>query len=243
MPFILYKVEPEGMLPFEVVTCVVADRLTHCISAPHIDTTFAPVYFQLMSDSLRLFIALELPSNVLTRLEQLQQTLRTRLPDKTARWVRPSGIHLTLKFIGNVPSQQVDAIVTAMIAAAEGIPPFELSVQSLGAFPNPQAARVLWISLEGALHDLGNLQKAVEQHIVPLGYPTEKRPFHPHLTLARVRRNSSRKERQHLGALLMSAESSLLATWQVTAVSLMRSQLRAGGAIYTQLAEATLTAM
>jgi 2'-5' RNA ligase len=194
-----------------------------------------------MSTLLRLFIALELPPHVLEALEATQRDLRPRVPERAARWVRPEGIHLTLKFLGDVPAGQVDAVGAAMREAARDHAPFELRAEGLGVFPNPQKARVLWVGVKGELETLGRLQASVEEHVAPLGYPTESRSFSAHLTLARASRNASRAEQEALGGLVGSSDVGTLVAWQVGAVNLMRSQLKPGGAVYTRLAEAVLT--
>jgi 2'-5' RNA ligase len=194
-----------------------------------------------MSNSLRLFIALELPPQVLEALEATQRDLRAQVPERAARWVRPGGIHLTLKFLGDVPAERVDAVETAIRRAVKGHSPFELRAEGLGVFPNPQKARVLWVGVEGELEALGRLRASVEDHVAPLGYPTESRSFSAHLTLARASRNASRAEQEALGGLVAGSDVRTLAVWQVGEVSLMRSQLKPGGAVYTRLAEAALT--
>jgi len=194
-----------------------------------------------MSKPLRLFIALELPARVLGALETLQGDLRTQVPERAARWVRPAGIHLTLKFLGDVPAGQVDAITAGIREAAKPHAPFALQAEGLGVFPNPRRARVLWVGVGGEVEALRDLHASVEGQIVPLGYPAEERAFRGHLTLARVARNASRTEQEALGELAARCDLGLLASWQVDSVSLMRSQLKPGGAVYTRVAEAALT--
>jgi 2'-5' RNA ligase len=194
-----------------------------------------------MSNALRLFIALELPTPVLEALEAVQGDLRARLPDRAARWVRPEGIHLTLKFLGDVPSEQVDDIAGALRTCVKGYDPIELRVEGLGVFPNPRRARVLWTGVGGDVDALRRLHASVEQHIAPVGYPTESRRFNPHLTLARARRNATPAEREAIGTLVSDHDVGHLATWEVSSVGLIRSQLKPSGAVYTQLAQATLT--
>jgi 2'-5' RNA ligase len=194
-----------------------------------------------MSKPLRLFIALELPSSVLGALETLQSDLRAQVPERAARWVRPAGIHLTLKFLGDVPAEQVDAITAGIHEATKNHAPFTLQAEGLGVFPNPRRARVLWVGVGGEIEALRNLHASVEEYIVPLGYPAEERKFRGHLTLARAARHASRAEQEALGELAARSDLGLLASWQVESVSLVRSQLKPGGAVYTQVAEAALT--
>lgn len=193
-----------------------------------------------MSKPLRLFIALELPAQVLEALTALQDDLRSQVPERAARWVRPAGIHLTLKFLGDVPAEQVDAIAAGIREASKGHAPFALQAERLGVFPNPRRARVLWVGVGGEVEALRSLHASVEEHIVPLGFPAEERKFRGHLTLARAARNASRAEQEALGELAVRADLGLVASWQVGSVSLIRSQLKSGGAVYTRMADVAL---
>jgi 2'-5' RNA ligase len=189
----------------------------------------------------RLFIAIELPSSVLAQLAEIQEHLNKRTPPGTVRWVNPDGIHLTLKFLGDVSVTKRDSLEKALLKAVEGHKPFTLSTGSLGCFPNANRPRVAWISLQNQVEALTALRDAVERLIAPLGYPTEDRPFSPHLTLGRVKREASRNNIQRLGELITTSPTPPAQRWQVTSVSLIRSELRPTGAVYTPLFHAPLT--
>ena len=100
------------------------------------------------SEMWRLFIAIELPDSALALLGQLQANLKERTPAQSVRWVAPGSIHLTLKFLGDVPTPDVDAIRFALGETVKGHAPFELSTGSLGCFPNATRPRVIWIGIE-----------------------------------------------------------------------------------------------
>jgi 2'-5' RNA ligase len=193
-----------------------------------------------MSERWRLFIAIEPPPPVLEAVRGAQTDLKRRVPDGVARWVKPEGVHLTLKFLGDVPQNQLDDLQSVLSDAAAGLQRFALYVQGVGCFPNTRRPRVVWLGLGGDLESLSTLQARVEEHVVPLGYPTEDRAFHPHLTLARADRRASRDDLSALGELIERTTSGKLADWPVGALSLMRSQLRPGGAVYTQVHEVVL---
>ena len=188
----------------------------------------------------RLFIAIELPPHVLAHLAALQEWLRERVPPRTVRWVAPQSIHLTLKFLGDVPIRQRDALQDALAQAVHAHAPFELAAGGLGCFPNPNRPRVAWVGVHQNPDALRRLRDAVETHIAPLGYPTEKRPFHPHLTLGRVRRDARRQDAQALGTLIAKSALPQREKWTVREVTLIRSQLRPSGAVYTPLFHAPL---
>jgi RNA 2',3'-cyclic 3'-phosphodiesterase len=192
-----------------------------------------------LEDTRRLFIAIELPRDILRTVEKVQNQLKATIPPRAAKWVRPEGIHLTLKFLGDVPLLQIDAVVEEMQAAVRGHTPFFLTIEGLGCFPNTKNPRVLWLGLTGDVRDLAALQAGIEEHITPLGYPAEDRGFHPHLTLARSARDARRNELAGIGK---AAEKGLgtLGSWRIDAVSLMRSDLHPDGAVYTQAAHILL---
>jgi 2'-5' RNA ligase len=194
-----------------------------------------------MVDKWRLFIAVELPPAVLSLLSQVQEQLKKRTPPGTVRWVNPDGIHLTLKFLGDVPVGQRGELERALTTAVQGHAPFTLSVSDLGCFPNPRQPRVVWVGIHETSGALLALRNAVEEHIAPQGYPTEDRAFSPHLTVGRVRREARRADVQKLGELVAGTPSSEESQrWQVTSVSLIRSELKPGGAVYTPLVHAPL---
>ncbi len=192
-------------------------------------------------EKIRTFVAIELPQDAIASLDQLQADLKRRLDTRAVRWVKPHGIHLTLKFLGNVPADQMDEVADALWAACEGVPPFDVELARMGCFPNVRRPRVIWVGVAGDLATLRRLRDAVEEHIAPLGYPTERRPFQPHLTLGRLKRASPREARQ-IGAEIAATELGVLARVHVDEVSLMRSDLSPAGAKYTRLAAVRLEA-
>ncbi len=190
---------------------------------------------------IRAFIAIELDEPVKTALADVQRRLREAMPRDSVRWVRPGGVHLTLKFLGNVPAGQVADITRAIEAAAgQGIAPFSLTIGQLGCFPNLRRPRVVWVGVQEPTGALARLQGAVEKHIAPLGYPTEKRPFSPHLTLGRTQRRASPADVRRIGEVVGAAGVGQLAAMEVRAVGLIRSDLKPTGAVYTRLAEVLL---
>lgn len=197
-----------------------------------------------MPETLRLFVALELPDPALEALAALQARLQADPAGRAARWVRPEGIHLTLKFLGEVPAGRQADITRAVEAAADGQAPLALEVAGLGCFPNPGQPRVAWAGLGGDLAGLAALQRATERALNPLGFPPEKRGFSPHLTLGRLRREASPAEARALGALITRSAADLggaaLAGWTAGELSLIRSELERSGARYTRLAAAPL---
>lgn len=181
---------------------------------------------------LRLFVAIELGAEVCRALGALQRELRNRGLDRL-RWVRPEGIHLTLKFLGETPADRLPAIEAALEPAVAGVPPHELFLGRLGTFGgrNP---RVVWVSVEGKVEPLKRLHEQVEAAMGELGFPPEDREFRPHLTLARVRPEGARQVARALVEAVGSVAVPAIPI-VVRELSLMQSRLGPGGAVYTRL--------
>jgi 2'-5' RNA ligase len=192
-----------------------------------------------MAGSLRLFVAIELPADLLARLSDVQHTLQRDTALARLRWVRPEGIHLTLKFLGETPATRQKDIEGAVARGSTGIAPFELRLGRLGRFGGRGSPRVVWVDLAGDVEPLLRLQSQVEKELAQLRYPPEGRPFSPHLTLARVPPEIARDV---AGPLEAAVEEATVpgATMRVESVALMRSELKPAGALYTRLFEARL---
>jgi len=188
-----------------------------------------------VSEEIRAFIAIEMPDEVRAGLSSLQRKLRPG-QHPYVKWVHPEGIHLTLKFLGNIRRDQVSPIEEALSQASTGVSPFQLQLGGLGAFPNLARPRVIWVAMTGDLEQLATLQRGIEQCLIPLGFARESRPFAPHLTLGRLRERASPEERRRIGELVKATQSEDAATMEAGAVSLMRSTLTPQGAIYDCIA-------
>jgi RNA 2',3'-cyclic 3'-phosphodiesterase len=189
--------------------------------------------------SLRLFVALEMPPDVQQVAVQVQAQLRDVAPHRTMRWVTDASFHITLKFLGDTPAQRI-ATIEAALSRLRGHAPFTLTLAGLGAFPNWRSPNVVWIGAGGAVGALHRLRDDVEQHLAPLGYPTEARPFSPHLTLGRAYPNANRAALSIFGEKISGLRIEANATWTVTHVVLMRSDHGARGAVYSAVTSVAL---
>ncbi|MEZ0333094.1 MAG: RNA 2',3'-cyclic phosphodiesterase [Gemmatimonadales bacterium] len=133
---------------------------------------------------MRLFAAVPLPEPARSEVAGLLDRLRRH--ELPVRWVRDEGLHLTLKFFGEVPSERLEVIEEAIRQANEGSTPLPMRLDDLGAFPNPRRPRVLWVGLE-APPALELLQDRLERQCEAIGFAPEGTPFRPHITLGRVR--------------------------------------------------------
>jgi 2'-5' RNA ligase len=192
-----------------------------------------------MAELIRAFIAIELPQAIQQQLGGLLAALQRQLPGPLVRWVPASNIHLTLKFLGDVSTANIGALADLLSAVAAPHSAFEISVGGLGAFPNSARPRLLWVGVN-APPDLAALQRAIDQQAARLGFPAEARPFSPHLTLGRVRRDPSPADLGRLAALLAATRVGSLGLAPVTAVHLFRSDLKPGSPVYTRLFSAPL---
>lgn len=191
------------------------------------------------AEGIRSFIAIELPPETRELLAQIIDRLKSN-GSTAAKWVNPEGVHLTLKFLGNVPAARVDEITEAMALACEGIPPFFLETTGLGAFPNLNRVQVIWIGIGGEVDKLKQLQQRMESSLEVIGFSPETRPFSPHLTLARVRQYASPGERLELARLITRIQSETASRFSVNTVNLMKSQLTRAGAIYSRIGSVEL---
>jgi 2'-5' RNA ligase len=191
-------------------------------------------------EKIRTFIAIELDESIKDGLTQLQERLQGQASRDSVRWVRPEGIHLTLKFLGDVPADQIGEISRALQKSCQGFAPFSLSCGGLGCFPNLKHPNVVWVGIHEETGTLAQLQQAIEENVAPLGYPTEKRKFSPHLTLGRVQKRVGSGDLRRLGELVGASETGTWGQMEVRSVNLMRSDLRPSGAVYTRLAEVEL---
>jgi len=187
----------------------------------------------------RLFVAVELDGHVQEALSRLRHDLQRR-GLRGLRWVRPEGIHLTLKFLGETPRDRLSSITEALSTSTAGVPRHGLTLGKLGTFGSRNAPRVLWLDLEGDLEFLLRLQEQVERALKPIGFPAEKRSFSPHLTLARVRPEDARAVASPL-AEAVAATRTPKAKIEVRELSLMLSSLNPAGAVYTRLEAFPLT--
>lgn len=192
-----------------------------------------------MPDTYRLFIAVDLSDEAREAIRAAQSKLLRGLPHKTLRATKIEGVHVTLKFLGDVPVKQVEAVSAGLTRAAAGHRPFDLALNGAGCFPNTRRPRVAWIGLDGGMDQLGALRDAVEEHIAPLGYPTEDRPFSPHVTLGRVERGASIEGMRAVGRGIEGLNVPDV-RWAVDEVHLIRSDLKPGGAVYTTVRDAAL---
>ncbi|MBW2355847.1 MAG: RNA 2',3'-cyclic phosphodiesterase [Deltaproteobacteria bacterium] len=191
-----------------------------------------------MSDAvLRTFVAVPLPAPVRAALGDLSARIRTG--GLRGRWVPPENLHLTLAFLGDTETRAVAPIRAALTRAAAGCQAFDLTPAGLGVFPGPRRPRVLWVGLQGGLEALGALAEAVGSALAAIGFPLPRRGAVGHLTLARAKEVF---DPEALAAVFQRHGGFAGPPFHVHRIVLYRSQLGAGPARYSPLAEAALGA-
>jgi 2'-5' RNA ligase len=189
-----------------------------------------------MAATLRAFIALTIPETILASLSGMQRSMRTR--GLKIGWVRPENIHLTLKFLGDIPKTAVPSVAGALCDAACGLPPVSLLVQGMGVFPGIKRPRVLWAGLGGDIVGLRHLFGRVEAALEPIGWAPDRRGFKAHLTLGRIRKPI---DGQQLTKVLSEVGGYAPIGFTARRMVLFKSDLRPEGAAYTALSEIFLT--
>ncbi len=178
---------------------------------------------------MRLFIAVELPEHVREEIARVQD--RLKITKDKIKWVDPSSIHITLKFLGEVGEEKIEKIFQVIEQITAKIGPFTLKIEGTGAFPNFASPRVIWMGAKDA-SSLIYLAAELENALEKKGFSREKRKWVPHLTVGRVK---TLKEKDKLKEVVLREEGSRVGEMEVKYVTLMQSQLTPKGPIYTPI--------
>jgi 2'-5' RNA ligase len=184
---------------------------------------------------IRSFLAIEVPKPILEKIEEVQADLRSAHAE--VRWVNPEKIHLTLKFFGNIEESRIDSIFKSIEEPVRNTLPFSIRLQGMGAFPHLKNPRVIWLGLVNGSEILTSLQKQTETQLEKIGFQAEDRPFHPHLTLGRMK---SSRGKDDLVARMERHKEEEFGDFQVERVVLFKSDLKPSGPIYTPLGNVKL---
>jgi len=178
---------------------------------------------------IRTFICFELPEPILAQLRDYQEALKTYGP--TVKWTRPGGIHLTLKFLGDVEEEKIDEIAGVLKEVSKEFEPIPIHVASSGVFPSYRKPRVFWVGVDEPSGTLERLQQRIEEELEKIGYEKESRRFHPHLTIGRLKRLTD------LTRLVSKLKTDQIDMGSFTAneIVIMKSVLKQTGAEYTPL--------
>jgi len=182
-----------------------------------------------MEDRIRTFLAVDLPAEIKQGIDRIQGRLKPQV--EGVRWTDPPAIHLTLHFFGHIPGGEVAKVTEIAKKNVEGAAPFMLNVGSLGVFPGLRRPRVLWLGVDGKIASLCVIREGIEKDLGDAGFPLESRAFRPHLTLGRIKDAASVRGLEKA----ISAGSFTAGSFTVNSLTLFRSDLRPGGAVYTKI--------
>lgn len=189
-----------------------------------------------MSNTIRTFIAIELPEKIIYTISKVQEEIKSY--GLKIRWVRPENIHLTLKFLGDIKTADTEKVARAVSESATGYPALSLAVKGIGVFPGIKKPRVLWLGISKQLDLLTALQKTLDEKLEAMGFPKEKRPFRGHLTLGRIKSVIDPKTLHDVLKEFIQFESE---PFFADRIILYKSDLKPNGAVYTKLVETYLT--
>lgn len=179
---------------------------------------------------IRSFIAIELDQKVIEKLREIEYKLKSVRAE--VKWINPSSIHLTLKFLGGIDEGMIDEIAKKAQEVARRYNPFNLKVEGIGTFPPGKNPRVVWIGVKDETGKISALQEEIEHEMNNLGFEREQRAFTPHLTLGRVK---SAKGKDELLEKIEEGKGINLGEFTVKDFHLFKSDLHPQGAIYTKL--------
>ncbi|MFQ6040331.1 MAG: RNA 2',3'-cyclic phosphodiesterase [Candidatus Poribacteria bacterium] len=185
---------------------------------------------KLKRETIRTFIAIEIPDEIQAKLVEIQTDLAKFMP--RVSWVKRGNIHLTLKFLGDVGANQIESINSVLQSVAESHSSFDMSFSGVGVFPNLRRPRVLWIGITTGSEQASQLSEDISNSLQPLGFPRERRGFTPHLTLARIKRPVNL---QSVSGKFNQYDNLGIPTLKVDHFAFIRSQLHPHGSIYTPL--------
>ena len=184
-----------------------------------------------MKNRIRTFIAVSLSSSVLAGIEKL---MRTRLTDfGEVRWVEPKNLHVTLKFLGDIPLNDLPQLISAVTQCTRQTHSFDLTFQGIGAFPNSKSPKTIWIGCQEGSEGLIRLAENINEGLFPLGFPKESRRFSPHLTIGRTKKLV---QDSSLMPVFTEQQDRLFGSCSVSEVQIFSSELTRHGPIYDELA-------
>jgi 2'-5' RNA ligase len=186
--------------------------------------------------NIRAFLAIEPPENILQAMSRLQEKLKREISGRIS-WTKPQGQHLTLKFFGDISTENVNNICSAVQNRVASEQSLNLKIEKLGVFPDARRPRVIWCGISGDLEKLIALQKILDRDFADISFPAEDRPFQAHLTLGRIKDSHGLTG---INEALIKYSTFAAREFNCTELILFQSRLSPQGAIYTKLAEFAL---
>ncbi len=194
------------------------------------------------TEKLRLFIAIQIPELVRDEIIRVQQELQPLVPRNVARWAKSDQLHLTLRFLGDVPADGVEDLKKSVNAVCRNARPLSLRAEGVGFFPNPHSPRVIWVGISDREGRLGDLQKQIETAAGPFSSEPGGKNFTGHVTLGRLK-NPRPADTRKLAARAHLLEKRRFGKWPAHEIEIIRSELSPAGARHTSLAAFRLGAV
>lgn len=188
---------------------------------------------------MRTFIALDFSPEIIRKINEIIDYFKTQTPERALKWVAPENLHLTIKFLGEVPEKKIEQIKSLINETLDDVKSFEIGVEKLGMYPNSQKPRVVWLGVRGA-GPLKEIHKVLDSQLQKAEIQPDNRGFSPHLTIARVRRNADIQSVKEIGETLSKFKVDSLGTCTVNHIILYKSELTPQGPIYTPLLSSPL---
>jgi 2'-5' RNA ligase len=184
-----------------------------------------------MKNQLRMFIAVSLSPSVLPSIEKMMRILQANV--EGVHWVEPKNLHITLKFLGDVPLNDLPQLIRAVTQSVETTPSFDLAFHGFGVFPSRASPKTIWIGCREGSEELGQIAERINEGLLPLGFPREARRFSAHLTIGRIKRAV---QHSPLIPLLDEQQDRSFGSCSVSEVQIFSSELTRRGSIYDELA-------
>ena len=188
---------------------------------------------------MRTFIAVDFSPEIIRKINEIIVYFKTQTPERAFKWVEPENLHLTIKFLGEVPEKKIEQIKSLIKETLDDFKSFQIGVEKMGMYPNAQKPRVIWLGITGA-EPLKDIHKMLESQLQKADIQPDKRSFSPHLTIARIRRNADVQSVKEIGETLSKFRVGSLGTCAVNHIVLYKSELTPQGPIYTPLLSSPL---
>lgn len=183
---------------------------------------------------MRIFVAVDLPPHMLEKIEEITTFFNNKTPPKALKWVEKDNLHLTIKFIGEINNDQVEPIKHILSKSLADHNAFDIEISGLGMYPHKNSPRVIWLGITNK-KPLINIFKILDKSLTAQDIKPEQRGFTPHLTIARVRRNTDKATVKEIGEILSQFKVDDLGNITIDQVKLYQSVLTPSGPIYTNL--------